>query len=143
MILVVAYFIVDMGRYFIYPNIAALRKKNPTKTAFMEYREANLAGKGCEEKNQEARGFHYPAYLLTPLKQLLLLRTINFGPTKALILMPYGQSAMETDIKKRKLQAGGSTISQQLAKNLDPPSAKDPIRKIKEAILTWRLEKGS
>jgi monofunctional biosynthetic peptidoglycan transglycosylase len=36
---------------------------------------------------------------------------------------------------------GGSTISQQLAKNLYLSPSKNPIRKIKEAILTWRLEK--
>ena len=50
------------------------------------------------------------------------------------------QKALEKDIKKKKFQAGGSTISQQLAKNLYLSPAKDPIRKIKEAILTWRLE---
>jgi monofunctional biosynthetic peptidoglycan transglycosylase len=51
------------------------------------------------------------------------------------------QKALGKDIKKKKFQAGGSTISQQLAKNLYLSPAKDPIRKIKEAILTWRLER--
>ena len=51
------------------------------------------------------------------------------------------QKALEKDIKKKKFQVGGSTISQQLAKNLYLSPAKVPIRKIKEAILTWRIER--
>jgi monofunctional biosynthetic peptidoglycan transglycosylase len=50
------------------------------------------------------------------------------------------QQALEKDIKKRQFKAGGSTISQQLAKNLYLSPSKNPIRKIKEAILTWRME---
>jgi monofunctional biosynthetic peptidoglycan transglycosylase len=52
------------------------------------------------------------------------------------------QKAIEKDIKKRKFVLGGSTISQQLAKNLYLTPSKNPVRKIKEAILTWRLEKN-
>jgi monofunctional biosynthetic peptidoglycan transglycosylase len=51
------------------------------------------------------------------------------------------QKALEKDIKKKKFKAGGSTISQQLAKNLYLTPDKNPIRKIKEAILTWRIER--
>ena len=50
------------------------------------------------------------------------------------------QQALEKDIQKRQFKAGGSTISQQLAKNLYLSPSKNPIRKIKEAILTWRME---
>jgi len=52
------------------------------------------------------------------------------------------QKALEKDIKKKKFKAGGSTISQQLAKNLYLSPSKNPIRKLKEAILTWRLERN-
>ena len=52
------------------------------------------------------------------------------------------QKAVEKDIKKKQFKAGGSTISQQLAKNLYLTPSKNPIRKIKEAILTWRLERN-
>jgi monofunctional biosynthetic peptidoglycan transglycosylase len=50
------------------------------------------------------------------------------------------QKALEKDIKKKSFKAGGSTISQQLAKNLYLSPSKNPVRKIKEAILTWRIE---
>jgi monofunctional biosynthetic peptidoglycan transglycosylase len=51
------------------------------------------------------------------------------------------QQALEKDIKKKEFKAGGPTISQQLAKNLYLSPSKNPIRKIKEAILTWRMER--
>ena len=38
------------------------------------------------------------------------------------------------------MAAGGSTISQQLAKNLWFTPERSILRKIKEAIMTWRLE---
>ena len=53
------------------------------------------------------------------------------------------QKAVEKDLKKKQFKAGGSTISQQLAKNLYLTPSKNPIRKLKEAVLTWRLEKES
>lgn len=49
--------------------------------------------------------------------------------------------AYEKNIKKGKLVAGGSTISQQLAKNLFLSSQRTPWRKIQEAIITLMLEK--
>lgn len=50
------------------------------------------------------------------------------------------QKAYEKNIKKGKLVAGGSTISQQLAKNLFLSSARTPWRKGEEAIITVMLE---
>ena len=52
------------------------------------------------------------------------------------------QKALVADLKKRKFRVGGSTISQQLVKNLYLSPAKNPLRKIKEAIITWRLERA-
>ena len=40
------------------------------------------------------------------------------------------QKAIEKDIKSKKFKLGGSTISQQLAKNLFLSPSKNPIRKI-------------
>lgn len=51
------------------------------------------------------------------------------------------QQAYEKNLKKGRLVAGGSTISQQLAKNLFLSSKKTPLRKIEEAIITLMLEK--
>jgi len=51
------------------------------------------------------------------------------------------QKAIEKDIKAKKFKLGGSTISQQLAKNLYLSPSKNPLRKIREAIITWRMER--
>ena len=51
------------------------------------------------------------------------------------------QKALEKDIKAKKFKLGGSTISQQLAKNLYLSPVKNPVRKIREAIITWRMER--
>ena len=44
------------------------------------------------------------------------------------------------NIKSWSLREGGSTITQQLAKNLWFTPERSILRKIKEAIMTWRLE---
>ena len=50
------------------------------------------------------------------------------------------QKAMEKNIKKGRLVAGGSTISQQLAKNLFLSSDRSFVRKGQEAIITLMIE---
>ena len=51
------------------------------------------------------------------------------------------EKAYEKNLKKGKIVAGGSTISQQLAKNLFLSSRRTPWRKGEEAIITVMLEK--
>lgn len=50
------------------------------------------------------------------------------------------QKALEKNRRKGRVVAGGSTISQQLAKNLFLSGAKTPWRKAQEAVLTLWLE---
>jgi len=50
------------------------------------------------------------------------------------------QTAWEKNIKKGRIVAGGSTITQQLAKNLFLSGSKNPLRKLEEAFLTVMIE---
>jgi monofunctional biosynthetic peptidoglycan transglycosylase len=50
------------------------------------------------------------------------------------------QDAYEKNLKKGRIVAGGSTISQQLAKNLFLSSGRTPWRKLQEAAITLMLE---
>lgn len=137
--LVATYFVVDVGRYFIYPDIAFLKKNRPGKTAFMEYREEMWQKKGIKKK---IRNIWVPLSRISPyvMKAVIIAEDDKFWRHEGFDFEAM-QKALEKDIRKKKFQAGGSTISQQLAKNLYLSPAKDPIRKMKEAILTWRLER--
>ena len=139
LILVLTYFIVDMGRYFIYPNVAFLKKSCPQKTAFMEYREKVWREKGIKKK---ITNIWVPLSRVSPyvMKAVIIAEDDKFWSHEGFDFEAM-QKAMEQDIKKKKFRAGGSTISQQLAKNLYLSPAKNPVRKIKEAVLTWRLER--
>ena len=51
------------------------------------------------------------------------------------------EQAYEKNMKKGKIVGGGSTISQQLAKNLFLSASRTPWRKAEEAVITLMLEK--
>jgi len=50
------------------------------------------------------------------------------------------EKAVEKNIQKGRFAAGGSTISQQLAKNLFLSPSKNPLRKAQEAVITVMIE---
>ena len=50
------------------------------------------------------------------------------------------ETAIEKNLKKGRIVAGGSTISQQLAKNLFLSASKNPLRKAQEALITVMIE---
>jgi monofunctional biosynthetic peptidoglycan transglycosylase len=139
LILILTYFIVDIGRYFVYPNVASLKKSCPQKTAFMKYREKIWKEKGIKRK---IINIWVPLSSVSPyvMKAVIIAEDDKFWSHEGFDFEAM-QKALEKDIKKKKFKAGGSTISQQLAKNLYLSPAKNPVRKIKEAILTWRLER--
>jgi len=124
--------------YFVYPNVGKLAKENPKKTAFMEYREAEWAEKGKKIKITQR---WVPLGAISPalVKAVLIGEDDKFYHHEGFDFDAM-QKAIEKDIKEKKFKFGGSTISQQLAKNLYLTPSKNPVRKLKEAILTWRLE---
>ena len=136
--LTVTFFIVDVGRYFFYPHVAYLKKHNPEKTAFMEYREKTWQQKKLKKKIKK---IWVPLSEVSPyvMKAIIIAEDRKFWSHEGFDFEAI-QKALEKDIQQNKMKVGGSTISQQLAKNLYLSPDKDPIRKIKEAILTWRIE---
>ena len=134
-----AFFIIDIGRFFIYPNVASLKKYCPVKTAFMEYREE--AWKKKKIKRVIASDWvSFSQISPYVIKAVIIAEDNTFWSHEGFDFNAIGK-ALQKDIVKGKFQAGGSTISQQLAKNLYLSPAKVPSRKIKEAILTWRIER--
>ncbi len=124
--------------YFFYPDVGKLKKENPRKSAFMEYREAEWAEQG---KKINITQYWVPLNRISPalVKAVLIGEDDKFYQHEGFDFEAM-QKAIEKDIAKKKFKFGGSTISQQLAKNLFLSPSKNPIRKAKEAILTWRIE---
>ena len=52
------------------------------------------------------------------------------------------KKSIETNIKKGKFHRGGSTLTQQLIKNVFLTKDKTIVRKLTEMYLTWRVEKA-
>ena len=132
--------ILYFGSFLVYPNVGNLRKENPVKTAFMEYRESEWQREG---KNIKIKHRWVPLSRISPylIKAVIIAEDDKFYQHEGFDFEAI-QKAMEKDLKEGKFKVGGSTISQQLAKNLFLSPSKNPIRKIKEAILTWRLERA-
>lgn len=128
----------DISRYFIYPNISALKNKRPIPTAFMEYRENQWAD---ENRDMQLTQKWVSMDKISPniIKAVLIGEDDGFWKHDGFDVKGM-ENAIERSIKKKTL-AGGSTISQQLSKNLYLSPSKNPVRKIKEAIITWRIEK--
>jgi monofunctional glycosyltransferase len=122
-----------------FPDISSLKKENPGKTSFMEYREKEWKREGKKYGVQQK---WIPLSRVSPylLKAVLIAEDDKFWSHEGFDYEAM-QKALEKDIKAKKFKLGGSTISQQLAKNLFLSPSKNPVRKIREAILTWRIEK--
>jgi monofunctional biosynthetic peptidoglycan transglycosylase len=126
--------------YFVYPDVSALRKVNPQKTAFMKHREAEWERQGRKGRIVQR---WVPLAQISPylIKAVIIAEDDKFWTHEGFDFEAM-QKALEKDVRERKFKAGGSTISQQLAKNLYLSPAKNPLRKLMEAVLTWRIERS-
>ncbi len=133
-------FVADIARYFVYPDVGRLVEENPAKTAFMESREAEWQREGLVNKKIDQKWVSLHNVSQNLIKAVLIAEDDKFWQHEGFDYQAI-ERAIEKNILAKKFKMGGSTISQQLAKNLYLSPSKNPVRKIKEAILTWRLEK--
>lgn len=129
--------VLDIGRYFVYPNVSDLIETNPVPTAFMEYRQAEWAEQNRELQINQ-KWVRMSQISPNVIKAVLIGEDDKFWNHDGFDVKGMEQ-ALERSLKKGSV-AGGSTISQQLSKNLYLSPSKNPVRKIKEAIITWRIE---
>ncbi len=130
--LVLAYFVV-------LPDVSKLKKANPGETSMMRYREAEWEAKGHKKRIYQV---WVPLSKVSPylIKAVLIGEDDKFWRHDGFDFDAIGK-ALEKDLKTRRFKAGGSTISQQLAKNLYLSPKKSPLRKIEEAVITWKIER--
>jgi len=121
------------------PDLSKLKKGNPKKTAFMEYREKEARERG---KKYRVHQIWVPFSKISPylVKAVLIAEDDKFWKHEGFDFEAI-QKAIEKDIQAKKFKFGGSTVTQQLAKNLYFSPEKSFFRKIGEALITWRMEK--
>jgi monofunctional biosynthetic peptidoglycan transglycosylase len=131
--------IFSLAYLILMPDISRLKKENPAKTAFMEYREKEWKEKG---RKVQVRQVWVPLSRISPylVKAVLIAEDDKFWSHEGFDYESI-KEAVEKDLQAGKLKFGGSTISQQLVKNLYLSPAKSFWRKILEAFLTWRMER--
>jgi monofunctional glycosyltransferase len=120
------------------PDVSALRATNPTVTALMKARQAQAEDKG------HTIGRHW---VWVPLSRVSpSLRQAVVAGEDALFFTHEGfdwegiKEAAKYNLEAGELKRGGSTITQQLAKNLYLSSARSLLRKAREALITRSLE---
>jgi len=126
-------------QFWIFGNVVWWVWFNPSTSAFMERRLEVL-----QEDNPEAALRHK----WVPYARISInLKRAMIAAEDAKFLDHDGfdweaiQKAYEKNIVKGKIVAGGSTISQQLAKNLFLSGKRTPWRKGQEALITVMIEK--
>jgi monofunctional biosynthetic peptidoglycan transglycosylase len=120
------------------PDLYRLQKKNPSQTAFMEYRQKQWREKG---RQVQVHQVWVPLSRISPylVKAVLIAEDDKFWSHEGFDYEGIKQ-AIEKDLQSGRWKFGGSTISQQLARNLYLSPAKSFWRKIREVLITWRME---
>ena len=124
--------------YLTLPDVGPLRTTNPTTTAFMELRAREARAKGQKPKHvQQWMSYRRISPNLT--RAVLVAEDAAFWQHDGLDIEQLEES-LEANWATLSFVRGGSTITQQLAKNLYLSPSKNPLRKFKELIIARRLE---
>jgi monofunctional glycosyltransferase len=132
------FLIVLAYQLWLYAHILWWKSNNPSSTAFMEARLDAL-----REKDPKAGLRHqWVPYekISVHLKRALVVSEDDTFVDHEGFNWEAMQKALEKNQKKGKVVAGGSTISQQLAKNLFLSGSRSFVRKGQEAVITLMLE---
>jgi monofunctional biosynthetic peptidoglycan transglycosylase len=124
--------------YLTLPDVRPLRTVNPSITRFMELRaqEARAKGKPVRRVQQWVRY----SRISPDLKRAVLVAEDDAFWRHEGVDFEQLQESLELDWARGRWSRGGSTITQQLAKNLYLSPSKDPLRKLRELVIARRLE---
>ena len=128
-------------QYLALPNnsLQSLRRQNPRKTAMMEQREDEASSSGKKISIQQS---WVPLSRISKhlVNAVIVSEDGMFFEHEGVDWYEVGES-IGKNFEKGKAARGGSTISQQLSKNLYLSTSKDPVRKLKELVITLRMER--
>jgi len=121
------------------PDVGALARHDPPTTAFIERRRAELRREGRSDRIDRTV---VPLSRIAPSlrRAVVLTEDQNFYRHHG-VDWSATRSAIRTDIGDRRLRLGGSTITQQLAKNLYLSPARTPWRKAREIAIAIEMER--
>ena len=124
--------------YLTLPDVRALKTANPATTAFMELRDREARGAGRTPRRVQ-RWVSY-GRIAPDLKRAVLVAEDDAFWQHEGVDFEQLQESLETDWARGRFSRGGSTITQQLAKNLYLSPSKNPVRKLRELVIARRLE---
>ena len=124
--------------YLTLPDVRPLKSSNPTTTAFMDLRDREARAKG--QTPRRVQRWVSDARISPALKRAVLVAEDDAFWRHEGIDFEQLQESIETDWSRGRFVRGGSTITQQLAKNLYLSPSRNPLRKLRELILARRLE---
>lgn len=114
------------------------RTHNPTSTAFMRHRLEELQAQNPSATFQQ-KWISYDAISPALKRAVISSEDARFVQHDGFDLGGI-ENAYLQDLKQGKIVAGGSTITQQLAKNLFLSASRNPIRKVEEALIAIMIE---
>ena len=124
--------------YVTLPDVRPLKTTNPWTTAFMELRDREALAGG--RKPRRVQRWASYSRISSDLKRAVLVAEDDAFWQHEGIDIGQLQESIEIDWARGKFSRGGSTITQQLAKNLYLSPSKNPLRKLRELIIARRLE---
>ena len=124
--------------YLSLPDVRELAHRNPPTTAFIELRaeEARAEGKKPRRAQQWVR---YERISNNLRRAVLVAEDSAFWQHDGVDVEQLKES-IEQSLERGKQLRGGSTITQQLAKNLYLSPSRNPVRKLRELLITRKLE---
>jgi monofunctional biosynthetic peptidoglycan transglycosylase len=124
--------------YVTLPDVRRLRTANPPTTYFIELRaaEAHTSGRAPRRVQQWVPYTRISA----DLKRAVLVAEDDAFWQHEGVDFEQMQESLELDWAHGRFSRGGSTITQQLAKNLYLSPSKNPLRKMRELVIARRLE---
>lgn len=124
--------------YLSLPDVRALRTTPPTTTAFIELR-ANEAHEKGETPSRDQQWIAYDRISPSLKRAVIVAEDSRFWEHEGIDVEEIEKS-IEVNWARGELVRGASTITQQLAKNLYLSPSKNPFRKLRELLITRRLE---
>ncbi|HEX7191558.1 MAG TPA: monofunctional biosynthetic peptidoglycan transglycosylase [Thermoanaerobaculia bacterium] len=136
LVIVIAYAAYE---WVTFPNVEQLKNGFPKTTSFMDIRRAELRSEGKDDTLQYSP---VPYGRISPyLRRGVLVAEDNSFYEHSGVDTQAMREAFERDWKRKQITHGGSTITQQLAKNLYLSPSRNPLRKIREYFIAMALER--